>query len=975
MYPSAGKLVLTIPEFVNKWRNTKLSERSAAQSHFIDLCTVLDQQTPVDADSEGNTYTFEKGVQKNSGGDGFADVWKRNYFAWEYKRKHENLAKAYQQLLKYREALENPPLLVVCDLDRFEVHTNWTNTPPEVYSFSLDDLIENRPTATCKVPPVDVLRFLFTDPDRLKPGQTTAQVTTQAAKEFSTLAEGLRDRGVPAERAAHFIMRLLFCLFSEDIGLLPDRLFTRLIQNNRRKPAEFTKKLRRLFAAMANEGGSFGPDDIPYFDGGLFMDDKAYDLTVDELGILARAADLNWGGIEPAIFGTLFERILDPDKRSQIGAHYTSKEDIVLIVEPVLMKPLRGEWDKVRASATRLLEVAKGQKPQGVQKALSKRLGDFVAKIASVRVLDPACGSGNFLYVALKLLLDLEKQVSVFASSNQLSRFFVRCRPSQLYGIERNIYAHKVASVSVWIGFLQWQRDNGIIITDNPIMQPLENIQQMDAILTSSARDKGTEPDWPNADVIVGNPPFLGDKKMRQQLGDDYVEKLRSVYRGRIPGGSDLVCYWFEKARAMVQTGRVQRAGLLATQGIRGGANRSVLDRIKKTGDIFWAESDRDWILDGANVHVSMIAFDAGSETQKRLNGNEVAKINSDLTASDADLTQAQSLSENNGIAFIGSQKGGCFDISSELATKMLQQRGNPNGRPNSDVIKPWANASDITGTSRGKWIIDFGTDMSQQEAAMYQAPFEYVVKNIKAGRLKLADRDSSNDAWWLHQRPRPEMIEALESKTRYIATPRHSKHRIFMWLPKEVVPDSALVVIARDDDYFLGVLHSRVHELWARRKGTQVRDAESGFRYTPQSTFETFPFPYTPGNEPRNDARVERIAKAARELIKRRNLWLNPPGASAEELRNRTLTKLYNEEPTWLQDVHQALDEAVILAYGWEGNLSDDELLTRLLKLNGERFARQTNILFQTAEPEPKPRKSPSSVRPATGKERIPSS
>jgi hypothetical protein len=212
MYESAGKLVLTVPEFVSKWQNAKLSERSAAQSHFIDLCTVLDQQTPIDADSEGNTYTFEKGVEKNSGGGGFADVWKRNYFAWEYKRKDENLAKAYQQLLQYREALENPPLLVVCDLDRFEIHTNWTNTPPEVYSFSLHDLVANRPTEACKVSPVDVLRFLFTDPDRLKPGQTTAQVTTQAAKEFSTLAEGLRDRGVPAERAAHFIMRLLFCL-------------------------------------------------------------------------------------------------------------------------------------------------------------------------------------------------------------------------------------------------------------------------------------------------------------------------------------------------------------------------------------------------------------------------------------------------------------------------------------------------------------------------------------------------------------------------------------------------------------------------------------------------------------------------------------------------------------------------------------------------------------------------------------------
>jgi len=320
------------------------------------------------------------------------------------------LAKAYQQLLKYREALDNPPLLVVCDLERFEIHTNWTNTPPEVYSFSLQDLVTNIPTNTCKVPAVDVLRFLFTDPERLKPGQTTAQVTTQAAKEFSTLAKGLGDRGIPAERAAHFIMRLLFCLFAEDIGLLPGQLFTRLIQNNRRKPVEFAKKLRQLFAAMSTEGGSFGPDDIQYFDGGLFMDDEAYELTADEIDVLARAAQLNWGGIEPAIFGTLFERILDPDKRTQIGAHYTSKEDIMLIVEPVLMEPLRREWDAIREEATKLIERGAGRKGKNVQRDLSKLLGDFVARIASVRVLDPACGSGNFLYVALKLLLDLESK-------------------------------------------------------------------------------------------------------------------------------------------------------------------------------------------------------------------------------------------------------------------------------------------------------------------------------------------------------------------------------------------------------------------------------------------------------------------------------------------------------------------------------------------------------------------------------------
>jgi len=249
------------------------------------------------------------------------DVWMRGYFAWEYKGKHKNLEAAYLQLLQYREDLENPPLLIVGDLDRFEVYTNYTNTLKQIYKFTLADLISNQPTATCKLPPVEVLRSIFTDPPRLKPGQTTAQVTEAAAAQFSRLAESLRSRGVPSERAAHFLMRLLFCLFSEDIGLLPDRLFTRLVESNRQRPAEFMKKLRQLFSAMAGAHGAFGEHDIAYFDGGLFSDDEAYDLTTDDLVVLALATALDWSSIEPAIFGTLFERSLDPDKRSQLGAH------------------------------------------------------------------------------------------------------------------------------------------------------------------------------------------------------------------------------------------------------------------------------------------------------------------------------------------------------------------------------------------------------------------------------------------------------------------------------------------------------------------------------------------------------------------------------------------------------------------------------------------------------------------------------
>ena len=294
---------ITIPEFVSRWQRATLTESAGSQSHFIDLCNALGQPTPAEVDQEGNTYTFEKGVRKVAGGEGFADVWMKDFFAWEYKGKHKDLKAAYQQLLQYREDLENPPLLVVCDFENFEVHTNF-NTRKEIYSFNLADLLANVPTENCKLPPLDVLRAVFTDPARLKPGQTTEDVTKGAAEQFSALAESLRDRGVPSERAAHFLMRLLFCLFSEDIGLLPGKLFSRLVENNLQQPAEFTKKIRQLFAAMSGEYGSFGEHNIAYFNGGLFSDDEAYDLTRDDLAVLALAAQLDWSSIDAASIPT-----------------------------------------------------------------------------------------------------------------------------------------------------------------------------------------------------------------------------------------------------------------------------------------------------------------------------------------------------------------------------------------------------------------------------------------------------------------------------------------------------------------------------------------------------------------------------------------------------------------------------------------------------------------------------------------------
>jgi len=921
----------TIVDFVSKWQAATLTERQGAQMHFIELCDVLGQPHPSD-----ETYTFEKGAQKAEGSRGFADVWKRSHFAWEYKGKHKDLDAAYHQLLKFREDLENPPLLVVCDLVRFEVHTNFTGTAKRVYRFSLDDLLKSQATTACSLAPLEVLRALFSDPNRLRPDRSTAEVTEIAATEFASLADSLRKRGNDPQRAAHFLMRLLFCLFAEDIGLLPSKLFSRLLERTRARPADFNTRLAELFQAMT-KGGTFGIEDIAHFNGDLFTDAEVLDLSVVDLETLLRVSALDWSSIEPAIFGTLFERSLDLSKRSQLGAHYTSREDIQLIVEPVLMSPLRARWVEVRTKAEKLLEEGKSRKttPKKVQSSLRKLLLVFVDELSHVRVLDPACGSGNFLYVSLKLLLDLWKEASVYAATRGLPLLPYQVNPAQLYGIETNVYAHELASVVVWIGYIQWLHDNGFGVPPSPILQRLHNIRRMDAVLIHDKDGKPVEPEWPDVDVIVSNPPFLGDKKMRAQLGDEYVDDLRRLYGERVPGSADFVAYWHERARRAIESSAAKRAGLLATNSIRNGANRRVLERIKKTGDIFMAWSDRPWVLDGANVRVSMVGFDDGTQKEKSLDGHPVDEINTDLTAG-ADLTRAVPLPENRGLCFLGMMKAGPFDIDDETAQGMLAGPANPNGRPNSDVVKRRLAGSDVVRRPGSGWIVDFGTAMSEADAALYELPFEYVRQHVRPIREK-ARRKHTREKWWIHGEARPGLRRAIASLARCIVTPEVSKHRVFAWMPTSTIPDHKLHVFARQDDYFFGVLHSRVHELWALSKCSTLEDRPS---YNSKTTFETFPLPWLPGKEPEDDPRVKAIAAAAKGLVEKRD----PPDASPAELKKRTLTNLYNQRPQWLDDAHRALDKAVLAAYGWPENIGDTEILERLLALNQQRGEGQPN-------------------------------
>jgi len=924
---------MTPQEFVRKWSASELKERSGSQEHFIDLCRMLGQPTPADADPEGTSYTFEKGAAKHGGGEGWADVWKQGHFAWEYKGKHKDLEAAYDQLLRYRESLDNPPLLVVCDMDRFEVHTNFTGTAKTVHAFALKDLTQEKNRK--------IIEALFVDPERLKPGTRVEEVTERAASEFASLAESLRSRGVEPRKAAHFLDRILFCLFAEDVGLLPGRIFQQLIEAGSRDPDELTGMLESLFEAMT-QGGRFGVERIHYFDGGLFSDSSVIPLQPKEIDILRRASALNWGQIEPAIFGTLFERGLDPSKRSQTGAHYTDRGSILRVVEPVLMAPLRREWAETAKKVAGLIEKATAAKQAAVETRHRKEARQAIVKFRKehldpVEVLDPACGSGNFLYVALEQLHELEKEVLLLLAEVDKGQFSldIRVGPHMLKGIELNSFAQELAQVTVWIGHLQWHLKNGFSFTKDPVLRPIEAIECRDAILDLSDPGHPKEAAWPEATVVIGNPPFLGGKKMRSELGDAYVNDLFEAYDGRVPREADLVTYWFEKARAAIKAGRLKRAGLLATNSIRGGASRKVLDRIRDSGEIFMAWSDEPWVVEGAAVRISLVGFDVGEETPRYLDGTEVNVIHSDLTGGSVtgggvDLTKARRLKENLGIAFMGDTKGGPFDIPGDLAREWLALPPNPNGRPNSDVVRPWVNAMDLTRRPRGMYIIDFGVDMPEKEAALYEAPFEYVRKHVKPER-DTNRRESYRERWWIHVEPRPAMRKALNGRPRYLATPTVAKHRLFIWVDQQVLADHQLIVFARDDDYFFGVLQSQFHRAWALRMCSWLGVGNDP-RYTPTTTFETYPLPE------RTPPQREAIANAAADLERLRNQWLNPPGASAGELKKRTLTNLYNERPAWLTNAHAALDTAVAAAYGWTAAIAEEEVITRLLVLNVKR-------------------------------------
>jgi type II restriction/modification system DNA methylase subunit YeeA len=955
--------IMNAVEFVAKWQGVELKERSASHSHFIDLCGLLDEPTPTDVDPTGDTFCFEKGATKVGGGDGWADVWKRGHFGWEYKGKRKNLEEAHKQLQRYAPALENPPLLIVSDMDRFVIHTNWTNTVARAIEIRLEELVDPDK--------LKLLKWAFSEPARLRPTKTRKSLTEDAARAFVELATELRTAKHDPHEVAHFVNRLVFCMFAEDVDLLPDKMFSRLLKASLSAPENWQARAEEFFSKMST-GGWLGLERVPHFNGGLFDSAKALPLTKGQLLSVQKAADLDWADIDASIFGTLFERGLDPSKRSQLGAHYTDREKIDLIIGPTIIEPLLKEWEVHRAGIQGALAKRAAAKSQAARtKAWNEANGiyhSFLARLADFRVLDPACGSGNFLFVALVALKDIELMASIEAAQLGVQPDIVRpTGPENVLGIELNDYAAELARVTVWIAEIQWAWNHGFKVSENPVLRPLANIETRDAVLNAD----GTEAPWPPANVIIGNPPFLGDRQHRIELGDEYTEALRTAYSGRVPARADLVVYWLQKATEQVLSGATERFGLVATKAIAKGASRRPLDQLVAAGPlIFNAWTNEPWVVEGAAVRVSILCASSLGKLvgARKLNGDTVAAINPDLT-SGSDVTRAKRLSQNRKVAFQGVKLTGPFDLRGAEARELLARPLNPNGRPNTDVLKRLYDIDDVLGRDSDRWVVDFGTDLTLQTAMFYEGPFGVVADRVVPFRsdpsLCRSDEARLKARYWEFQRPRPELRKAIHGLSRFIATPESSEHRLFVFVSAQVLIQGSLFAIARSDELMLGILSSRIHEVWSTAQGNRL-GAGNQRRYNIGVTFETFPFPFGLGPEVPVDLanlnpKAGPIRAAAQELHGRREAWLNPPDlvefvdevvpayparqrpideSAAAALKGRNLTRLYNEMPSWLQHLHKLLDEAVADAYGFSPTQTDEQILTALLELNAQMAA-----------------------------------
>ncbi|MBU6122612.1 class I SAM-dependent DNA methyltransferase [Hymenobacter siberiensis] len=1009
---------MTSTDFKARWQQAGGAERANYGLFLQDLCDLLGvgRPDPTTDDPTKDAYVLERAVtfgSSTAGGKsstGRIDLYKRGCFVLETKqgtdtpdqqalaakaelglpadkrrRGHavrgtakwgQMMEAARQQALGYVRALPvseaRPPFVVVADvgycIDLYSnfagVGDNYVPFPDsQSYRLRLADLADDKVLAR--------LQMLFTDPQQLDPSRRAAQVTRQLAGQLAALSAQLERAGHTSEIVAQFLMRCLFTMFAEDVELIPANSFSGLLEAYSATDALrelLPDALQSLWQIM--DTGGFAPDlraRLRRFNGQLFHNAKALLLTADQLTLLREAAKADWAEVEPAIFGTLLERALDPKERHSLGAHYTPRRYVERLVVPVVVEPLRREWAAAQAASALRLEENKPKEARA-------ELVAFLRRLTSVRVLDPACGSGNFLYVTLEHLKRLEGEVLAAINSYGQTGLLdlaggTTVSPRQLLGLELNPRAAAIADVVLKIGYLQWHlRTNGASELREPLLDEYRNVENRDAVLAVDAEGNFRVAEWPAADFIVGNPPFVGASRMRDALGIEYTETLRKTYASLVPDSADFVMFWWYRAAAAVQAGVAKRFGFITTNSLRQTFNRRVmqpfLDGEQPALALTFAIPDHPWVdsSDGAAVRVAFTVAEpaksaptglllrvtsektvANDDSTEVSFSSEEGRIQPDLTIG-ADLDTAKALRANAGISGPGVKLNGAGFILPESQAAAIV-----NASPKAaKVVRPYLNGRDFTGNSRGALIIDF-FGLSEFEA-LQQHPqlYQHVLEKVKP------ERDRSNEArvkmnWWLHGRTRDDLRLALTGLPRYIATVETAKHRVFQFLDASVLPDNMLIAIAVDDAFCLGVLSSRIHMAWAIAAGA-ILGVGATPRYNKTRCFDPFPFPTA------TEVQQAEIRKLAEQLDTHRKhqqslhptLTLTDLYNVVEKLRaNQVLTakeQVIHENglAAVVLELHRHLDTVVAAAYGWPTDLPDGELLMRLVQLNQQRAAEE---------------------------------
>ncbi len=942
------------------------------------------------------------------------------------------MQQAFGQALKYASYLPEgkPPFLLTADIGHcFEV---WSGFGGDYRGYGARRTI---PLADLVDPTVRTwLRAVFTDPHSLDPSRRAARVTREVAKRLADLSVALESAGQPAERVARFLMRCLFTMFAEDTGLLPAGLFTRAIREDWiPEPRTFAPGIAGLWVTM-DRGGPFGTKFLRRFNGGLFREVDAIDLTADQLRMLLVAAECDWSDVEPAIFGTLVERALDPVERHSLGAHFTPREYIERLVRPTVLDPLRAEWVVVQAEVRQLLDAAEGEPSPADRKKAVAAMKAFHQRLCDVRVLDPACGTGNFLYVTLDLMQELEDEVLrdiADAGDRQalLDIAGVAVHPSQFLGIEVNPRAREIAELVLWLGWLQgFRRRHPDDQPPEPILGTAHSIECRDAVLAfDEARPRldsdgkpvsvwdmktlkvhpvtGREvPDeaarvavmdyanprpaeWPAADFIVSNPPFLGNKRMREALGDGYTEALRKAWP-QVDGSVDLVMYWWDRAAQLVRAGAVRRFGMITTNSLTQSFNRTVVERyLKADGEplaIAWAIADHPWVIDGAAVRIAMTTACRASELRERpvlgrvdsegtstvprdcgeesdtvaVTSRAVPTIHADLSGG-ADVAGAVALKSNLGMSFMGMTLiGHGFRVSRD---EIRALGFDPECPP--AVIRPHMNARELTRTSEDRFVIDLHGLDAVAARECYPTLYQRLLERVKPEREQNKDQ-GPKERWWLFGRSRPDLREALTGLSRYIITPETSKHRFFVFASMTLIPDHSVYAVCADDAYVLAVLSSHPQCLWATSTGAHLGYGND-LRWRNTRCFDPFPFPDA------NEAQKARIRSLGEQLdAHRKSVQAAHPDVTLTGMYNG-LERLREAEAKGpplnpkerafhdtaliglLKTIHDDLDAAVADAYGWPVDLPDADILTRLVALNRLRADQEANGVVRWLRPD----------------------